>query len=516
MEPTLWYLLIIGLTQVGLVGLSLTVFIAPFVCLYRYYPDEPAPRVVQLAYPTIRKVPFVLFVNQTVVHREWYVASISQYAGARGSTAAKVLTFATTAGGVLQLILAMLIWTYNTSHSRRENINIAHIRLALLVIAGIGCILIGQAESALLWKYGREQQIYTEWSMMTVESRRDEIIRATQCLNKILGVSANSVVVTSQLTPIVVEDSKIIVHPQWQKVCLSVDKCSLLLHNVNDTPSDHNISHLEITDPDPSSRSEESGRGEGPPEPCSQPSIHSTTYNDYFSHIEHRMFTTGNFTSALIHVEAATSLSCTTNSITLNQNIANGNLTGTLTSNLAFEALRDLNRFATLETPIIPPEGYVTFRAYERGGNDIIVGGVQELILECDELEKNHYSIIHMVSALVLIICVFIAHFMADSHDISQFASKTLSCIGLAFFVIFCIMQYVAGNYDSSIPDFLTTENPGCMFHRLRCAQMEPREYPCNKKLLGMAFIFVEMIAFGSIMASTPAEAIIMYSTTEV
>jgi hypothetical protein len=137
------------------------------------------------------------------------------------------------------------------------------------------------------------------------------------------------------------------------------------------------------------------------------------------------------------------------------------------------------------------------------------------LILENDELEKNQYSIIHMVSALILIICVFIAHFMADSHDIPQLASKTLSCIGLVFFVIFCIMQYVAGNYDSSIPEFLTTENPGCLFHRLRCAQMEPREYPCNKKLLGMAFIFVEMIAFGSIMASTAAEAIIMYSTID-
>ena len=479
MDPTLTYLLIAGLTQICLVGVSLALFISPFVCLSKYYPDEPAPRVVQLAYPTIRKVPFVLFVNQTVVHREWYVASISQYAGARGSTAAKVLTFATSAGGVLQLVLAILIWFYNTTDSTGSSSTIAHIRLVLLLIAGVGCVLIGQAESAVLWKYGRQQQIYTEWSMMAPETRRAELIRATQSLSQVLGVGSDrpdvpqigvqsegaaATAVTSS-TGVGVEDRKIIVHPQWQKVCQSVEK---------------NSSHAETAT------------------------------------VKHRLVTTGDFTSALINVEASTSPSGSTDPITLNTGIANGNLTGTLTASVAVEALQDLKRFATLETPNIAPEGYVTFRAYEKGGNDIIVGGVQELIIENDESEKNQYATIHMISALSLIICSFAAHLMIDSNSTAQVAAKVLASVGLAFFVFFCLMQYIAGNYDSSIPDVITTENPGCLFHCCRCPQMDPSEYPCNKKLLGMAFIFVEMIAFGSIMASTAAEGIIMYSNSDV
>lgn len=499
MDPTLTYLLIAGLTQICLVGISLALFISPFVCLSKYYPDEPAPRVVQLAYPTIRKVPFVLFVNQTVVHREWYVASISQYAGARGSTAAKVLTFATSAGGVLQLVLAILIWFYNTTDSGGSNSTIAHIRLILLLIAGIGCVLIGQAESAVLWKYGRQQQIYTEWSMMAPETRRAELVRATQSLSQILapqvslhsqaeapsqrgteplrarGVGAPAV--TSSSSVVGVEDQKIIIHPQWQKVCQSVDKNLFRSHADIESPSHH--------------------EAETPT-------------------VKHRLLTTGDFTSALINVEASTSSSPSTDRITLNTGIANGNLTGTLTFNVAFEALTDLKRFATLETPDIAPEGYVTFRAYEKGGNDIIVEGVQELILENDESEKNQYATIHMISALSLIVCSFAAHLMIDSNSTAQVTSKVLASIGLAFFVVFCLMQYVAGNYDSGLPELITTESPGCLFHCCRCAQIEPLEYPCNKKLLGMAFIFVEMIAFGSIMASTAAEGIIMYSNSEV
>ena len=87
-----------------------------------------------------------------------------------------------------------------------------------------------------------------------------------------------------------------------------------------------------------------------------------------------------------------------------------------------------------------------------------------------------------------------------------------IASVGMAFFVIiFCLMQYIGGNYDSSIPEILTTQSPGCIFHMCRCSQMEPDEYPCNKKLLGIAFIFVEMIAFGSIMVSTEIEGILMY-----
>jgi hypothetical protein len=65
MEDTISYLLILGVAQFGLVVIALGLFISPFICLSSYYPYEPAPRVVQLAYPTIRKVPFV---NQTVIH----------------------------------------------------------------------------------------------------------------------------------------------------------------------------------------------------------------------------------------------------------------------------------------------------------------------------------------------------------------------------------------------------------------------------------------------------------------
>ena len=89
-------------------------------------------------------------------------------------------------------------------------------------------MLIGQAESAVLWKYGRQQQIYTEWSMMAPETRRAELIRATQSLSQILApqVSLHSeaeppsqgeTAVTSSSSVVGVEDRKIIIHPQWQK-----------------------------------------------------------------------------------------------------------------------------------------------------------------------------------------------------------------------------------------------------------------------------------------------------------
>ena len=455
MEDTVYYLLILGVTQFGLVVITLGLFISPFICLWSYYPYEPAPRVVQLAYPTIRKVPFVLFVNQTVIHQRWYVASISQYAGARGSTAAKILTFATTAGGVLQVLLAILIWFHNTA-SANDNLHIDDARLALLLIGGVACVFIGQAESAILWKYGREEQVYVEWTTMSLETRKSELNRATQTLTKVLSTSAPSTgAVAVSINNVPTPDSNIVVHPQWQRVCDSVltanDNTSpLLVNNLND----------------------------------------------------HQVVTADTFTSALV----ATS----TSSKAMVNDVVNGNLIGTMTYSVATEALKDLQRFSTLETPNIPPEGYITFRAYEKGGNDIIVTTPPELILENDDSEKNEYATIHMISALLLIICSFVAHILITSTS-AQLISMIIASVGMAFFVIFCLMQYIGGNYDTGIPEILTTQSPGCIFHMCRCSQMEPDEYPCDKKLLGIAFIFVEMFAFGPIMVSTAIEAIMMY-----
>jgi hypothetical protein len=456
MEDTVYYLLILGVAQFGLVVITLGLFISPFICLWSYYPYEPAPRVVQLAYPTIRKVPFVLFVNQTVIHQRWYVASISQYAGARGSTAAKILTFATTAGGVLQIMLSILIWFYNTSDYANEGSHSNHARLVLLLIGGIACVFIGQAESAILWKYGRQQQIYVEWASMSLETRKSELNRSTQTLSKVLSTSLPSTgAIAVSINNVPTPDSNIIVHPQWTKVC-----DSLLASNDNTSP-------LLTNNPN-----------------------------------DHQVVTVDTFTSALVETKASSG--------TMVNDVANGNLIGTMTYTVATEALKDLRRFSSIETPNIPPEGYITFRAYEKGGDDIVVGGIQELILENDDSEKNEYSTIHMVSALLLIICSFVAHILTSS-TVAQWVSMIVASVGMAFFIIFCLMQYIAGNYDTGIPEILTTQSPGCLFHMCRCSQMEPDEYPCNKKILGIAFIFVEMIAFGSIMVSTGIEGILIY-----
>ena len=305
MEDTVYYLLILGVAQFGLVVITLGLFISPFICLWSYYPYEPAPRVVQLAYPTIRKVPFALFVNQTVIHQRWYVASISQYAGARGSTAAKILTFATTAGGVLQVLLAILIWFHNTANAN-DNLYIDHIRFALLLIGGVACVFIGQAESAILWKYGREEQVYVEWATMSLETRKSELNRSTQTLTQVLSTSSPSTgAVAVSINNVPTPDSNIIVHPQWKKVCNS-----LLTEKDNTSP------------------------------------LLSNNPND------HQVVTADTFTSALVAKNAS--------SKAVVNDVANGSLIGTMTYSVATEALRDLQRFSSLQIPNIPPEGYIT------------------------------------------------------------------------------------------------------------------------------------------------------------
>jgi hypothetical protein len=406
MDSTLLYLYILGIVQILVITLSLLLFISPLLCLTVYYPHEPAPRIVQLAYPTLQKIPFLLFVNQTVIHSEWYVASISQYAGARGTTAAKILTFATSIAGTLQIILSILLW--NAPDTNLPN-TVNDARLVLLILGGIGCICLGQAESAIPWHYGRREQIILEWTTLSEAERRGELSEAAAAL-ELLSASTFSV----------------LLHPQWNKT----------VQTISDVPA-------------------------------------------------------------------------------VNEAL----LTGTMKTSEAIEALQDLQQYLPdNDAPVIPPSGYITYRTYQMGSEDIPIGGLNELILENDLSEKNLYSTIHMTGALILILCTWCAHLIPPFATRSRVVSLIIGSVGGGMFLVFSVLQYLSGNYDSSfgiksLPSCLTTQGPQCVFHCCRCVQTQPSLYRCSKKTLGLLFIGIELIAFASMMYSTAIEALVLAGT---
>jgi hypothetical protein len=403
MDSTLLYLYILGIAQISVITLSIILFISPLICFAAYYPHEPAPRIVQLAYPTLQKIPFLLFVNQTVVHSEWYVASISQYAGARGTTAAKILTFATATAGVLQIILSILLWNApNTNVSNTVN----DARLVLLILGGIGSICLGQAESAIPWHYGRREQIILEWATLSETERQQRLNAAITSLEHIASSTFS-----------------VVIHPQWNKTA----------HPIPDTEA-----------------------------------------------------------------------------------VDQGLLTGTLKTSEAIEALHDLQHYLPENgAPEIAPKGYITYRTYQMGSEDISIGGLNELILENDLSEKSLYTTIHIIGALLLMLCTWAAHLIPPFSSTHRILSLILGSVGGGMFLLFSFLQYLSGNYDQSpgirsLPLCLTTRKPNCLFYYCRCVQTQPTAYRLSKKTLGLIFISIELIAFAAMMYSTGIEALIL------
>lgn len=142
--------------------------------------------------------------------------------------------------------------------------------------------------------------------------------------------------------------------------------------------------------------------------------------------------------------------------------------------------------------------------------------------LEDDEDAKSLYSSVHLFSALLMVVGIFASQVLNYQVNGKRTPSLVLSIIGVFFFLVFCLVQYVAGNFDDglqftlrgksfnlslrhffpSIPDWSARNwNPvdedG---HQKRTLQQTAN---CGK-----IFIFVELIAFVCISLATPLEAI--------
>lgn len=132
----------IGVAHLTLVGVGCILF-SILIGLWCPLWDEPYPRVSQFAYPsTVEKRWFLMHVNRTALRREWYVSSISQFVGARGTTGAKLMILLTTSLSLSTLYLTALLWSTSV---------IPTASLVLFVLASVGLCTLGFVESAVEW-----------------------------------------------------------------------------------------------------------------------------------------------------------------------------------------------------------------------------------------------------------------------------------------------------------------------------------------------------------------------------
>ena len=132
----------LGVAQLGVVAAGCALFMGLIgVCCPSW--DEPFPRVVQLAYPSdAEKHWFLMHASKTALRKKWYVSSISQFVGARGTTGAKLMLMMTTATSVFSSVLGVLLWTSDSMPD-------AAFGLGLLASAGL--FTLGFVESAIEW-----------------------------------------------------------------------------------------------------------------------------------------------------------------------------------------------------------------------------------------------------------------------------------------------------------------------------------------------------------------------------
>ena len=455
----LFPLLVVGCVDIALIILVMTLFILPFTCASRWYPNEPAPRIVQLGFPSLQVLPFSMFVVNTVIQPRWYVSSISEYGGARGSSAAKLLALATSAAGCLQFVLAIFIWQYTQYAYGSDYYALA--RFILLSIGSCGCIMIGFAESAILWKYGQMEQTRLLWVEMTNTQRIHAIRNAIAAYENMLSLDT-----ASQTDSVNV---KLVLHPAWQQAMQKslAEKTSTPTRDPILSSALHVYQALNL------------------PEQTTQELRAVLKLTDIKAYLNQLQALLATKESGLNHVSGIATVS--------------------------------------FQDPILqdtPPAAYMAFVKYETDGQDILIRGASpELILENDAQEKGLYSTIHVVSALVLIVANFAANILdVDLYFFpARYGSVILSIIGLTAFIAFCLMQYLSGNYDDSLPfpsnwfPYLTTESSSCFLHCCRCPQMQPKQYKsCSKKTLSLLFISVEIVAFLSIIMSIPIEAIML------
>ena len=184
------------------------------------------------------------------------------------------------------------------------------------------------------------------------------------------------------------------------------------------------------------------------------------------------------------------------------------------------DSVKNLEAVSDGLMPLQPPRAYIALTLFETDVADIVISGASdtspELILETDDKEKNVFASVHMCSALGLIFCNFAAHALSVSglHDHpARYGSFVCAVVGFSAFMIFCMMQYLSGNYNDSLgflPSCLMPSPTSCL-KKLYCPQTKPETYgKCSKKALALCFIIMESVAFLSIVISTPIEAILL------
>ena len=357
------------------------------------------PRIVEWSYPSSSATFFVKQVFSTVIHELWYVKSISEYAGARGTTAGKILQTTTSVLGMSQLILALLIWQYySNSDQNSENFQSSSITLTRLILYCIGataCSVIGNCESAILWIYGRDEKIRTDWMN---ESDRSAAISLTQIELKKL-------------------ESATMLTTEEQSAMPTKDELTAALDNAEKVIGVGNIS----------------------------------------------------------------------------QNY-----------------------------PVYPPECYYVYERYTKITKELSYGKPYlNIMVDEDEADKALYANIHMVSAIILIVCNTTAACLGWMNCFAKEVSIFFGLIGCGMFIVFSLMQYLSGNYDQELGlndicgmDLTTQQNTNCFrkfMHYFRCAQNEVESYRCSKKIYGIIFIFVEFVGFGGVSAAIGVEAVLMY-----
>ena len=151
-----------GVLSLGVIGVSMGFLLMylgacnalpPHLNLCPVHDTEPCPRAVRWTYPEEiqphQRHWFLLHVAQTRLVKGMYVASISQYVGARGTSGAKLMLMSCTAVAICQMQTAWMLWRMSQLvHGEAQPIT----RMVLMWAAAISLMILGLAESALDWQ----------------------------------------------------------------------------------------------------------------------------------------------------------------------------------------------------------------------------------------------------------------------------------------------------------------------------------------------------------------------------
>ncbi len=139
---TLTLLMSLGIVHLILILIGCILFLILLgVCCWAW--DEPYPRVVQYAYPSSSENRWwLMHVSRTALRKEWYVSSISQFVGARGTTGSKLMLLLTTTLSLSSAYITAVMWCERACPLST---------LVLTVLASLGLGLLGFVESSLEW-----------------------------------------------------------------------------------------------------------------------------------------------------------------------------------------------------------------------------------------------------------------------------------------------------------------------------------------------------------------------------